>query len=510
MPASWRKFLILLAIATMALSSGGGAAAVHAGTVHDAVWAYRAAHPGEPVPLIVQSAPTADGAALVRDAGGEVRGDLGIIHAVAASIPADRLEALAATRGVTWISLDGPVTSTGKRDGAADDSETDSAGPLSVYPQEIHAGGAWSDGDHGEGVAVAVVDTGIVRSKDFGDPSRVVATFAKNGSQGDGYGHGSHVAGLIGGDGTRSDGRYAGVAPGVNLVNVKVGDDTGAATISDVINGLEFVFVNKDRLNIRVVNLSLSADTPQSYTTDPLDAAVEFLTFRGILVVAAAGNAGAAADAVSYAPANDPFVLTVGAVDDRGTGAIADDTVPSWSGRGVTQDGFAKPDLSAPGRHLVSVLSPGSVLALQAPESVVGKRYMQLSGTSMAAGVTSGAAALVFNAHPGWTPGQAKSALVSGAAQLPLDASARIVQVDATNDQSSPYDATPTIKPNFLLLEAAGFADPASIRWGSIRWGSIRWGSIRWGSIRWGSIRWGSIRWGSVRWGTVRWGNVPD
>jgi serine protease AprX len=164
----------------------------------------------------------------------------------------------------------------------------------------------------------------------------------------------------------------------------------------------------------------------------------------------------------------------------------------------VTQDGFAKPDLSAPGRRLVSVLSPGSVLALQAPESVVGRRYMQLSGTSMAAGVTSGAAALVFNAHPDWTPGQAKSALVAGAAQLPSDASARIVQVDVTNDQPSPYDATPTIKPNYLLLAAAGFADPASIRWGSIRWGSIRWGSIRWGSIRWGSIRWGTVRWGNV------------
>ena len=483
MTAAWRKFLILLAVATIALSSAGGAAAVHAGTVHDAVWAYRSAHPGEPVPLIVQSASTADGAALVRDAGGDVRGELGIIHAVAASVPADRLEALAAMRGVTWISLDGPVTSTGKRDGAGDGGQADTSGPPSVYPQEIHAGAAWSEGDHGEGVAVAVVDTGIVRSKDFGDPSRVVATFAKGGNRGDGYGHGSHVAGLIGGDGTNSDGRYAGVAPGVNLVNVKVGDDTGAATISDVISGLEFVLANKDRLNIRVVNLSLSVDTPQSYTTDPLDAAVEFLTFRGVLVVAAAGNGGTAADAVSYAPANDPFVLTVGAVDDRGTSGIADDTVPSWSGRGVTQDGFAKPDVSAPGRRLVSVLSPDSVLALQAPESAVGKRYMQLSGTSMAAGVTSGAAALVFNAHPDWTPGQAKSALVSGAARLPSDALARIVQVDATNDQSSPYDATPTIKPNYLLLEAAGFADPASIRWGSIRWGSIRWGSIRWGNV---------------------------
>jgi serine protease AprX len=498
MPASWRKLLILFGFAAVVLLPAGGAAAVHAGGVHEAVWAYRSAHPGQPVPVIVQAAPSADSAALVRDAGGEVRGDLGMIHAVAADVPAARLEALAAAPGVTWISLDGPVTSTSKPGGDEGDDASDAAGPPSVYPQEIQADDAWAAGNRGQGVAVAVVDTGIVKSADFGAPGVIVEMSPKGERGGDGYGHGSHVAGLIAGDGTHSHGLYTGVAPGADLVNVKVGDETGAATISDVIDGLQFVFLNKDRFNIRVVNLSLSVDTPQSYTTDPLDAAVELLTFRGMLVVAAAGNAGTAAGAVSYAPANDPFVLTIGAVDDLGTGDIGDDSVPSWSSRGVTQDGFAKPELSTPGRHLISVLSPGSVLASQAPEDIVGKHYFRLSGTSMAAGVASGAAALVFNAHPDWTPGQVKTALIAGAAPLPSDTSARIAQVDAANGQVSPDDPTPAIKPNYLLLSAAGFADPASIRWGSIRWGSIRWGSIRWGSVRWGSVRWGTVRWGYV------------
>ncbi len=501
MPGSWRpRLLIAFTLAAAVLPSAAGMAkASRAATVHDAVWAYEAAHPGQAVPVIVQTFGDADASALVTAAGVDVRGDLGIIHAVAADVPAGRLAALASASSVRWISLDGPVTSTshpdGRGNGAEDSPDTGADLPPSVYTQEIGADGVSADGQDGTGIAVAVVDTGIVKSADFGRPSRVTATF---GGPGDGYGHGSHVAGLIAGDGANSDGRYAGVAPGASLVDVKVGDDTGAATISDVINGLAFVLANKDRLNIRVVNLSLSVDTAQSYTTDPLDAAVELLTFRGVLVVVAAGNAGTASDAVTYAPANDPFVLTVGAVDDRGTATTADDTVPPWSGRGTTQDGFAKPEIYAPGRHLVSVLSPKSVLAGQQPESVVGKHYFSLSGTSMAAGVTSGAAALVFGAHGDWTPGQVKTALVSGAQPVPSAAYARLARVDAANAQDAPADLTSTIKPNYLLLQAAGIANPETIDWSSIRWGSIRWGSIRWGSIRWGSIRWGSIRWGFV------------
>ncbi|TAK57455.1 MAG: hypothetical protein EPO22_12255 [Dehalococcoidia bacterium] len=492
-----RKILIVPLVSIFALA-GAGANAWHAPAMRAdrAVSAYAAAHPDEMVPVIVRGEAASDAAAIVAEAGGSVRAQLGIIDAVAADVPANGIGDLARTDGVRWLSLDAGVSSTDDHGDGARDRSTD-AQPRNVYPEAIGADELWDEGDRGQGVGVAVVDTGIVNSRDFGN-GRVVATLPRDADRGDGYGHGSHVAGLIAGDGTRSDGRYEGVAPGANLINVRVGDDSGAATISDVITSLQLVIENQRRFNIRVVNLSLRVDVPQSYTTDPLDAAVEFLTFRGILVVAAAGNTGSDADAVSYAPGNDPFVLTVGAVDDAGTAGLRDDSVPSWSSRGTTQDGFAKPDLYAPGRHLVSVLSPRSVLAQEMPESIVGRYYMQLSGTSMAAAVTSGAAALVIEEHPGWTPGQVKQALVQGAATVPGDASARVVQVDTSAGFESVTDGSPAITPNLLLLQATGVADPESIKWGSIRWGSIKWGSIKWGSIRWGSIKWGSIRWGVV------------
>jgi serine protease AprX len=456
------------------------------------VWTYRDAHPQGSLPLIVQSERAADPSALVRAAGGTVRGELGIIHAVAADVPADRLGELTLARGVSWVSLDGGVSAT---DNAFDYSKF----PSSVYPQEIHADRVWSNGNSGQGVGIAVLDTGVFASKDFGS-SRLVANVGKAGPNADGFGHGSHVAGLAAGNGANSNGKYVGVAPQANVINVKIGDDQGFATISDVINGLQFVLDNQARYNIRVVNLSLKSDVAQSYTTDPLDAAVELLTFRGILVVVAAGNLGSASDAVSYAPANDPFVLSIGALDDMGTADRDDDQVPSWSSRGKTQDGFAKPDVSVPGRHLISVLSPGSVLATAFPANVVGNDYFQLSGTSMAAGVASGAAALAINAHPSWTPGQVKLAFMQKSDSISGSGNARIALVDRVVAMTTPpTDTSLNIKPNFMLLTAAGVADPQSVSWGSVSWGSISWGSISWGSISWGSVSWGSVSWGNVK-----------
>lgn len=491
----WRNQPIILVLAlAAAFASAGVAAAARPVRVQDAVWAYRDAHVGEPVPVIIQTTGSTYPAAVARAAGAEVRSQLGLIHAVAADVPADRLEALSADANVHWVSLDAPIVST---DGPGQSGTGDQSGtPSSVYPQEIAADTQWRAGISGQGIGVAIIDTGIVKSDDFG--KRVVSAVSKDKSSGDGYGHGSHVAGLAAGNGAKSGGNYTGVAPRANLINVKVGDDTGAASVSDVINGLQYVIDHKDAYNIRVVNLSLRSNTAQSYTTDPLDAAVELVTFRGILVVVAAGNTGTVSDAVSYAPANDPFVLTVGAVDDMGTADYRDDSVPSWSSRGVTQDGFAKPDVYAPGRHLVSVLSKDSVLAKQYPANIIGDSYFQLSGTSMAAGVVSGAASLVSSARPEWTPGQVKAALVKGAASLPADASASVAQVDRSVSLQTVGDPTPNTKPNLLLLSAAGITDPQSISWGSVSWGSISWGSISWGSISWGSVSWGSVSWGTA------------
>ena len=148
------------------------------------------------------------------------------------------------------------------------------------------------------------------------------------------------MAGIIAGNGNNrpdSDplhGNYIGVAPDANLVSIKIADDEGDATVLDVIYGLQFAVDFKDDYNIRVVNLSLESTEAQSYKTDPLAAAAEAAWFNGIVVVAAAGNRGSDSDAVKYAPGNDPYVISVGAVDDQGTKSTGDDALASWSSRG--------------------------------------------------------------------------------------------------------------------------------------------------------------------------------
>ncbi len=503
--AHWFKAPILFALlAFAAFALTGSAAPARPSRAHHAVLQYRDNHPGGAVPVIVQTDPASDPASVVAAVGGVIRSELGIIHGVTADVPSDRIAALAANRDVTWISLDSGISATERGDdgGRSAPIGDEGSSPSSVFPQEVRADRVWRNGDLGQGVGVAVVDTGIAASDDFVTlgKNRVVARVSRDGSTGDGYGHGTHVAGLIGGDGSLSSYRNVGVAPLVNLVDVKVGASDGSASVGDVIAGLQFVLENQAAYNIRVVNLSLRSDTAQSYTTDPLDAAVELLAFRGILVVVAAGNTGTDADAVSYAPANDPFVLSIGAVDDRTTPDFMDDTVPAWSSRGVTQDGFAKPDLYVPGRHLISVLSPNSALAAEFPANVVGSSYFMLSGTSMAAGVASGTAALVFQAHPDWTPGQVKAALMLTAAPLPTSPTTRIAQVDRTISlKNAPIDTTLDIKPNFQLLEAAGVSNSQDIAWDKISWGKISWGSISWSKISWSKISWSKISWGDVQ-----------
>ena len=200
------------------------------------------------------------------------------------------------------------------------------------------------------------------------------------------------------------------MAPGANLIAIKASDDAGNSTVLDVINGIAFAVDHKATFNLRVLNLSLAADTPQSYKTDPLDAAVEYAWQKGIVVVVASGNRGSAADAVQYAPANDPFVISVGGVDESansGRGARAD-----WSSNGVTQDGISKPEVVAPGAHMVSVLAPSSAFMALCPNCSIGGQYFKAGGTSMAAPVVSGAVALLLQARPTLTPNQVKALLM--------------------------------------------------------------------------------------------------
>jgi serine protease AprX len=240
---------------------------------------------------------------------------------------------------------------------------------------------------------VAVLDTGVDPHDDLKDHLITVRTNANTLTGNDANGHGTHVAGIIAG--RSSTGRYFGVAPDAQIISVKIADDQGKSTEGDLLRGLQWVYDNRAQYNIKVVNVSISGSVPVSYLDSALAAGVEQLWRAGIFVVVASGNRGDVADAVQYPPGNDGWVMTVGALDDNTTPDPSDGSLAFFSSSGRTQDGLVKPELLAPGRKVVSTLATkGSTLALKFPERVTDDRSIRLSGTSMAAPVVAGAAAL--------------------------------------------------------------------------------------------------------------------
>jgi serine protease AprX len=294
----------------------------------------------------------------------------------------------------------------------------------------------------------------------------------------DGYGHGTHVAGIIAGNSSNRVtsstlyGDYIGIAPEANLISVKADDGKGNATVLDVIHGLQFVIDHKLDYNIRVVNLSLESAQAESYTTDPLDAAVEAAWFNGIVVVTAAGNRGTAADAVSYAPGNDPYAISVGAFDDLQTSGAVDDVLATFSSRGATQDGFPKPDIYAVGVSIVSDLAPGSAFSTMCSSCIVSGEYIRASGTSMSAPMVSGIVALLLQQHPQLTPDQVKAALIEYQRTLPgaipAASIAKLLAAGAALANVAP--ANQGLTPNMLIDPATGGIDYTLSSWSRSTW----------------------------------------
>jgi serine protease AprX len=293
---------------------------------------------------------------------------------------------------------------------------------MGAVGQVVGAPAAWAAGATGQGVDVALLDTGVTPVPGLNGDNKIVygpdLSFDSqdpNLAHWDGYGHGTAIAGIIAGnDGT--SGGYRGVAPGARIVSVKVGASNGAVDVSQMIAGIDWVtqHAHDDGLNIRVINLSLGNTTVQSYQLDPLAHAAEQAWKKGIVVVVAVGNDGTTTNAVA-SPASDPFLLAVGATDPNGTVATGDDTVATYSQRGT---GGRHADLVAPGSYVMGLLSPGSQLARQYPNAVFGNRFLRGSGTSQAAAVVSGAVASLLSARPGLTPDQVKSVLTGSAVKI--------------------------------------------------------------------------------------------
>ena len=499
----------LAVVALVALLAPLTALTAPAGPVRaqPALLAEAQAHPEAETHVIVQKASVdARAEALVTSLGGQVTKDLDIISAFAADLPGRAVMTLATDPLVRWVSLDAPLFR------SACHGCVSAANLQSVYPQAIGATRLWPDapdGQPGLGVAVAVVDSGVNSQPDLNmwtGRTRIVAGVRfDNGAAptvNDNNGHGSHVAGIIGGDGDSSDGAYIGLAPSVNLVNVKVSAEDGSASASSVVSGLQWILNNKGRYNIRVVNLSLNSATAQPYDVDPIDAACEILWFNGIVVVAAAGNnAGSALTA----PANDPFVITVGATDDHGTPGLADDTIAPFSASGPLNAGGAKPDLVAPGTNIVSVMGLwGGTLPTQHPANIVNQSYFRMSGTSMAAPMVAGAVALLLQREPGLNPDQVKYRLKASA----VHDTQRWPGYDAARAGAGYLDIYAAVHSGAMQSANTGIAASSLLWTGSspVAWNSVNWGSVNWGSVNWGSVNWGSVNWGSVNWGSDYWG----
>ena len=489
--------------------------------------------------VIVQynQAPSANHFAKAQSVGAKLNSNLSLVNAGAFTMSPAAIRALAMDDNVAFISPDRKLKGM--------DDYTDSAIGVST---------AWNSGYDGTGIGVAIIDSGIndgyhADFKDSAGRSRIVyhqdftgtPTSNSSGATWDLYGHGTHVAGIVGGNGTWSAGRFAGVAPNVNLIDLRVLDQNGSGSDSMVIAAIQRAIALKNTYNIRVINLSLGRGVPTGYANDPLCQAVESAWRAGIVVVVASGNYGRLSlnGSNGYgtvtAPGNDPLVLTVGAMKTMNTSARTDDQIASYSSKGpTTYDHVVKPDLVAPGNTIVSIVDHGSTLEALYPSNLrTGTNlayhpYFVLSGTSMATPVVSGAVALLLDQHASLTPDQVKARLMKTAYKtFPVST----VSTDLTTGQTftSYYDiftvgagyldVAAALGNNDLAPPAVGSAVSPSALYDSstgtvslVNGSSVVWGtSVVWGSsVVWGnSVVWGTnVSGSSVVWGTsVVWGS---
>jgi serine protease AprX len=415
-----------------------------------------------------------------------------IAHGIASELTPSLIALFRSDPNVARIIYDAPVQ--------LSDTPFDPSALATAYPAVVGAVSAWANVAApltGQGVGVAVIDSGIAAHADVAGRVVVSQNFNPNvtGTD-DAYGHGTAVAGIIAGDGIASAGQYIGIAPQANLINLRVNDGSGAAPTSAVMNAIMWAVVNKNTFNIRILNLSLQASVQESYRTSPIDAAVEYAWLKGIVVVVAAGNNGP--NSALYAPANDPYVITVGATDDQGTVSRADDTLAGFSSYGVTQDGFSKPDFVAPGRHIITTLAPGSAFALNYPAFRVGSQYIQLSGTSVAAPVLSGVAALYIEHNPTVRPGQLKGALLATADGLGItgsgagypDAARAIAYIGLAGNADHGLDPSNYLK--VLYMAAHSLTVLPLVSWDSVSWDSVSWDNVSWDIVSWDAVSWSS------------------
>jgi serine protease AprX len=506
----------------------------------------RATDPAASVTVIVRGQAPGSAERLVRELGGTVTRDLPLVGGFSARVPAGRLPSLLGSPAVGQVWPDGSI---GMRGLPPADRAAGSHAPVGAWHQAINLDGLGKDAGR---ATVAMLDTGVTPTPDLGARmlARVDLTEEHDGY--DRYGHGSHLSGVIAGDGEMTDGRpggargggYQGADPGARLVSVKVANGTGATDVSVVLAGLQWVVSNRARYGIKVLNLSFGTDAVQPHLVDPLDYAVEKVWRAGILVVVAAGNDGALGPGRLAKPADDPFVLTVGAADLGSTRTTADDAVAPFSSRGPTVDGIAKPDLVAPGVSILGIRAKGSTIDRMRPAARFHHDYFKGTGTSQAAAIVSGVAARLYAADPALRPDEAKAVLVQtaqrhladqpGAGAGMVDARAAVAAVrdgahhagtvnqglrpstgtgDLEGSRGSQYAYT-DLDGDGSIEPIVGETDALGRAWDGAAWTATPWTRPTWSRSPWSRLvaetpGWGVARWDGEDWAGMGWGGEP-
>jgi serine protease AprX len=433
---------------------------------------------------------------------GTKKRDLDLIGGASLTLKARDVARLKDEAGVTAVLPDPQVVTTA--------TAFSTASLATLFPAVDGAGTAWTSGYDGTGVGILVIDSGVAASSDFGTRLRQLSDSAD-----DVYGHGSLVAGVAAG--ASVDGRFAGIAPGANVLSWGLGSPDGIYS-SDVISALNWV-VNKGRANgIRVVNLSLQELTPSSYLQDAMDTAVEQVWKAGFVVVASSGNNGPGS--AYYAPGNDPFTITVGSVDNKDTLDRRDDVVADFSTSGVTLDGYVKPELLAPGRHIGSLLPAGTPLAAEAPAANwLDPTHATISGTSFSAPQVAGAAALLLQKNPSLTPNDVKGLLLQTArstrnangdyvpgAVLNVAAAAGFAGVVDPANVGVPQ-ATYGLASNGRVkyTDSGASTTPSTSSWNGTALNSGNWNTSSWNTASWNTSSWNTASWNTSSWNTSSW-----
>jgi serine protease AprX len=433
---------------------------------------------------------------------GNLKKRLALIGAVAVEIQAKKVDDLAKIPGIT-VTPDAVVKVSG--------SSTLGRYSTQMWPYESGNAALWPNSSASANLTIAVVDSGVEPGRsDFGGrllPQVNLSSLTPD-ATGDDRGHGTFVAGIAAGDALG----YTGANPGAKILPIRVMNELGMARTSDVIRAAEWIYENKGTYNIKVANFSLHSAMPSRFVNDPLDKAVEKLWFSGVTVVVAAGNYGTPGgpSGVKYAPGNDPFVITVGAVDIGDSVKPKDDYAPSWSAYGYTYDGFAKPEIGAPGRYMVGPVPVGSTLPKERPLNVEEPGYMQLSGTSFAAPAVAGAVAHILAKHPEYTPDQVKGALMVTAKFMPnaLPLSAGVGELNAAKAANmGKAPPNPNAALNRFVVSASGGSgkvfDAAS--WASAVAGDASWSDASWSDASWADASWSAASWSDASWADASW-----